>query len=212
MVTNLLNQTFGRLTVQRQIAERKFGSIQWECLCTCGKTTYVPTCRLKNGMTSSCGCLRLERMLQKTQTHGACKGYVTIPEYNVWTQMKNRCHKTNHRMYHHYGARGIFVCERWRESFQNFIEDMGKRPSDKHTLERIDNNGPYSPENCSWELISVQANNKRNNVKITFNGETLTVSQWSRKLGIPNRTLNNRYHRNLPVEQILFVGKLPHKS
>jgi len=124
-----------------------------------------------------------------------------MPEYNIWTQMKQRCANANMPNYAAYGGRGIAVCDRWRESFENFITDMGVRPGKDYSLDRIDNDGPYSPENCRWATRIEQGNNTRTNRWITYNGKTMTLSEWSRKLNIAKSTLRNRFKKGWSVER-----------
>lgn len=113
-------------------------------------------------------------------------------EYKSWWQMNRRCYDTESPSYHNYGGRGIIVCERWRNSFKNFLEDMGDKPDVTYTLDRIDVNGNYEPSNCKWSSKEEQANNKRNCIYLTLNGEKLTVSQWARKVGINKMTILRR--------------------
>lgn len=123
--------------------------------------------------------------------HGAS----TTPEYNAWRAIKQRCHNPNSRYYKWYGERGIAICERWRDSFQNFLEDMGERPSDKHTLDRIDTDKGYSPDNCRWATRKEQSNNLRKNIPITYQGRTQTISEWADELGFKYFNLYNRICR-----------------
>lgn len=121
--------------------------------------------------------------------------------YAVWQAAKQRCSNPKDPAYRRYGGRGIYVCERWM-SFANFIADMGERPPGT-TLDRIDNNGPYSPENCRWATRKEQSNNREANVRITKDGVTLTARQWSERLGIHINTLLGRFHKGYPVEKVL---------
>lgn len=125
-----------------------------------------------------------------------------LREYRVWRAMHNRCYDPNVKSYRNYGARGIVVAACWhdRSGFHQFIKDMGARPEGA-TLERIDNNGPYSPNNCRWATRDEQANNKRNNRWITANGETLTISQWAKRLGCTPHNISLRIKSGMPEEQ-----------
>ena len=116
--------------------------------------------------------------------HGFRKVKNTLPEYNVWRTMKQRCANKNYKYYSFYGERGIKVCEKWNESFLNFLEDMGPRPSKNHTLERIDNNGNYEKNNCRWVLMAEQNQNKRNNIYVEYKEETLVLSEAAKRANI----------------------------
>lgn len=124
-------------------------------------------------------------------------------EYRVWIKMKGRCYNPNNDSFHLYGGRGIIICERWLLSFDNFIEDMGKCPNDKNSIDRIDVNGNYEPSNCRWANDYEQCNNKRTNHFIEYNGERMTLSQWSKKLGINEKTLFNRVKRGWTIQRCL---------
>ena len=182
---DLTNQRFGRL-----IAISRFcggDKSKWLCLCDCGKEKVVRSSRLKSGTTKSCGCFRREHSSKSNSTHGLSK----TSTYRAWSSMKQRCLNPNVEQYPNYGGRGITLCDRWM-LFTNFIEDMGLSPSPAHSIDRIDNNIGYSPENCRWATLIEQANNKRSNRRITVSGETKTVREWSRHLGISNDVIYER--------------------
>lgn len=163
--------------------------------CDCGSEVERLVRLVEAGKTRSCGCWRAESNRKRFTTHGGSK----TPEYRVWWEMVQRCHDDGHHDYPLYGSRGITVCERWRRSFKNFIDDMGPRPAGC-TVERTDNNRGYSPSNCRWATQLEQANNRRNTVKITANGETLSLRGWSLRLGIPYSTLRTRHQRGWSVD------------
>ncbi len=125
------------------------------------------------------------------------------PEYVCWQQMNSRCFNPRNRCFPRYGGRGVTVCDRWRHDFAAFLADMGPRPSPKHSIDRIDNSGPYSPENCRWATLTEQNRNKRTNRLLTFHGETLPLSAWAERLGMPENTIRNRLRRGWSDERTL---------
>lgn len=189
---DLTNQEFDSLTALR-LAPRQPGSVMWVCRCKCGNECLVKGTELRSGARKSCGC---EHRKSHT-THGLSK----LPEYNVWKQMKRRCTNQNTTQFKHYGGRGISFDPRW-EKFENFYEDMGPRPSALHKLERKDNDDSYYKENCEWKTQEEQCNNTRRNIFIEHDGMRLTLSQWSRKTGLPIHTIRSRYRRKLSPEEI----------
>ena len=152
----------------------------WRCQCECGNIVKVVGKFLRDGRTKSCGCYNRDKITK----HGCNRRNNRTPEYNIWCAIKKRCYQESQRGYKNYGGRGIIVCERWLESFENFLEDMGPRPSKDHTIERRNNDGNYIFDNCYWATHSVQANNRRVNRYITIDGETKTMSQWCRYFGV----------------------------
>lgn len=154
---NLVGQRFGRLVVIEE-APRYNGHIHYKCLCDCGTLTYVQTSNLR-GKTKSCGCLHKESS-KKNSPYKPTHGLSHLREFGVWTAMHQRCSDTNHNSYKNYGGRGIVVCERWKD-FENFFADMGLRPGDEYTIERLENNSNYEPLNCIWATRATQQKNRR---------------------------------------------------
>jgi hypothetical protein len=148
------------------------------CLCECGNVKQVRNGSLLQGSSQSCGCATAEAREQRCTTHGNGKRNAKTAEYKVWTGINRRVFNKNEKSFPDYGGRGITVCERWRQ-FENFLEDVGKRPSSGHSIDRIDSNGNYEPGNVKWSTRKEQNNNKRNNRLMTFYGKTMTLVQWS---------------------------------
>ncbi len=160
----LKGKKFGRLTAVSSFSVYKNNksALYWNCICDCGNTKAVIAYSLTKGLTQSCGCLRNERVTNVISIHGDKRRNGKIaPEYTCWQNMKARCYDINSTHYNHYGGRGIKVCERWLESYENFLKDMGRKPSPELTLDRINNNGNYEPSNCRWTTRLVQTHNRR---------------------------------------------------
>jgi hypothetical protein len=182
---------FGRLVVLREVNSVRTpnGTLVRcvECECDCGVVKEFRLCQLRNGHTKSCGCLKLDDCVKRFTTHGGSG----TPEYRVWAALIQRCRNSNDSAYQNYGERGIRVCDRWG-SFENFMADMGERPSPDHSIDRINNDGNYEPGNCRWATMAEQSRNTRVNVLITHDGETLCVAEWAERYGIPQERLNGR--------------------
>lgn len=191
-----IGDRFGRLTVVEYCGiERIFSKRQrmWKCKCDCGKTIYTTTGRLNYGL-KSCGCLSVEKRVEASKVACTKHGMTDSKEYHVWCGLRQRCYNSNNAKYKNYGARGIKVCERWLHSFENFYADMGEMPNGC-SIDRIDVNGDYCPENCRWADDVTQCNNRQFNFKVTFNGITETLRYWSEKTGINKSALYLRIHR-----------------
>ena len=199
---NLVEQKFGRLTVQEFAGMSKNRHSRWNCLCDCGNTARVERDHLKSGNTQSCGCYNKEQVSKAKTIHGQNKNGLITKEYKCWQDMKDRCYNPNDEQYKDYGGRGIKVCERWLNSFENFYTDMGNRPIGM-TLDRKDNDGDYCPENCRWCNWVEQHNNKRSNVWYECKGERKTISQWARSLGVSYDVLRYRLNNSASIEQAL---------
>lgn len=172
-----------------------------KCRCDCGKERYVSVPDLSRQRTHSCGCLATER--SGRLRHGHARAGAHTSEFETWQGIKKRCHNPNAAFYQRYGGRGIRVCDRWFGSFENFMADMGPKPSNQHSIERRDNNANYSPDNCYWADRFQQGNNKRNNILLTHNGRTQTVAQWARELGVNYHFLWHRIRSGWSHERAL---------
>ncbi len=172
-----------RTTMRATGVVRRF----WDCVCDCGAELVVLGDNL-SGNTQSCGCLQREQTSAAKTTHNGCG----TPEYSTWCNIRNRCSNKNMPAYKDYGARGITVCARWCESFENFLADMGKRPEGDYSIERVDVNGNYEKSNCIWLLRCEQGKNTRRTHKITHEGRTMGLSDWSKETGISSQTIARR--------------------
>jgi hypothetical protein len=187
---DLTGYQFGRLTVLKD-ATRDGSGRRWLCRCLCGNTKERDAHELRRGLVKdniqSCGCYARDRMRKRNTTHGLASHGDRHPLYSTWLGMLHRCTDSNHHAFHNYGGRGISVCQRWRESFPAFVQDMGERPK-KTELDRINNDGNYEPSNCRWATHREQARNRRDNVLVEFNGRRICVTQAIEEAGA-NRDL-----------------------
>jgi len=201
--TDITGKVYSRLTVLSYFGKLNKTN-RWLCQCICGNKIITSIASLNYGSTKSCGCYgkeqRLKGVIEKKTKHGkTCGGNQRI--YIIWANMITRCTNEKSTQYKWYGARGIKVCDRWR-IFQNFLDDMGD-PSKEMTLDRIDVNKDYSPENCRWATRKEQANNTRGNVRHMVNGENLTIAQISEKYKINYGTLWSRLKRGDSIEKAI---------
>lgn len=207
---DLAGRRFARLLVLAFDGRDSMGNYLWRCRCDCGNTKVVATHALRSGNTVSCGCWgRTNRAVRQT-THGHSKGGKT-PEYRSWRHMIHRCENPDDRAWRHYGGRGIKVCEAWRGSFERFLADVGPCPSPAHSLDRIDPDGPYCADNVRWATDAEQARHRRNNVLVSWEGETLCAADFAAKLGIPRKRVYKQLGRGKTAGEIaaLAVAKKP---
>lgn len=198
-VNNMVGQKFGRLTVLDETNHRrKDGHKVYKCKCDCGVISYVASNCLVTGRTKSCGCLNHKRFNVK---HGKSDTKL----YHVFKCMKERCYKKYNYNYKHYGGRGIKICDEWLNDFMNFYNwAIANGYNDNLTIDRINVNGNYEPSNCRWVDMKHQNNNKRNNVLLTHNGKTKTITQWSDELNISYHILWKRHKRGWSDEECLL--------
>ncbi len=193
---DMSGMTVGEWTVEK--LEKTDARGRWFfCRCSCGVTRIVLGVELRRGKSKSCG------HDGPTFKHGhKRRSGDNPPEYNVWAMMRNRCNNPASKDYKNYGGRGISVCPRW-ESFVLFLNDMGARPSPRHTIDRIDNGGNYGPLNCRWATFAEQRRNSRRTINVTIDGETMCLKDWCRRLGVPYGRIFNRISRGLsPLEAL----------
>jgi hypothetical protein len=188
--------TYGRLTVLAEV--RRHSRPYWVCRCECGVEKEISRRSVTSGMTRSCGCLNAEVRKAHRRTHGMSR----TSTYQVWLNMVNRCIDPKDAAFSQYGGRGITVCERWRNSFENFLADMGERPSSK-SIDRINNDGRYAKDNCRWATRAEQARNTARTINITIDGETLCLTDWAARAGRKYSTLYAAHRRGEDVAAIL---------
>lgn len=176
---------------------------RWVCVCDCGTVAVVHGGNLRNGTSTSCGCYEREQARARKTTHGQNGTRV----HRIWKAMRSRCSNKNTPAYPYYGGRGVTVCERW-QVFAHFLADMGQPPSDAHSLDRIDTDGAYTPENCRWVDVYTQANNKRNNTAYTFNGVTQNAASWARHFGLIDKTFIRLARRGWSAEMLAHYASL----
>ena len=204
-VKDMSGQTFGALTVLSRIGHKtKSRSHYWECQCICGNVTEVSGSNLRSGAVASCGCVARQATSIRNQTHGHTAGAGATRVYRIWSCMLTRCYNPDRASWQDYGGRGIKVCDRWRESFENFYADMGEPPTPRHTLDRYpDNGGDYSPDNCRWATMSQQARNRRSTRMIEYQGRTMAISDWADEYGIKLACLTGRLNNGWDIEKAL---------
>lgn len=182
-----VGQRYNRWTLVRRVSAGR-----WLCRCECGTEREKPVRSLRAGASRSCGCLAREASRTANTTHGESLRHTTSPELNSWSNMMQRCYNVRHEKYALYGGRGIVVCERWRSSFPSFLADLGRKPSPRHTLDRINVDGNYEPGNCRWATAREQTLNRRATRWITFGGQTKCLEDWARDIGIGPVALSRR--------------------
>ena len=213
-----IGERFGRLTVieraESYINPNGTPRTAWKCKCDCGNEVVVLAQSLSNGATKSCGCLKKERVHEICRTHGELvykKKRTRL--YCIWENMKRRCFNPKNQFYYCYGGRGITVCDEWKDSFEAFREWAYSSGYDEYlTIDRVNVDGNYEPDNCRWVTMKEQSNNKRTSHFLTFNGETKTIAQWSEATGFSYPTLFMRIKRGLSAEETLLTPREVYKD
>lgn len=199
MFEDLIGKKYGRLIVLNKEPSQKTRSTMWKCQCECGNIVVVRADSLKRKLTQSCGCLCKEKITK----HNMCKTKL----YIAWDAMKQRCYNKNNKRYKHYGGRGIKICDEWLDKENGFINfynwSMQNEYADNLTIDRIDVNGNYEPDNCRWITNKEQQSNKTNNHFITYNNETHTITEWGKIYNINEGTICSRLQNGWNVERAL---------
>lgn len=201
---DLTGKKFGKLTVIKRVGSDKYKNAVWLCRCDCGKESIRVTSRLKSGYTKSCGCLSVQKLLERNIKHNQTNTRL----YKIYKGLFQRCYVTSNPAYKNYGGRGIKICDEWIDKKSGFINfynwAINNGYKDNLSIDRINNNGNYEPNNCRWSTRKQQSNNRRSNHYITYNGETHTLKEWSEILNISYSMLNHRIQRNWDLEKALF--------
>lgn len=197
----ILSTKYGRLKPTAEIKRTGRGR-RFSASCDCGAMIDVDLASLRSGNTRSCGCLANELSSKRKSALAHGEAASQSPEYISWKAMRGRCNNPNHHAYERYAGRGITVCDRW-DDYDNFLEDMGRRPDLSYTLDRIDNDKGYSPENCRWATKREQILNSRTSRKLTFRGETLGVKEMAEKYGMSHQTMIYRMKKGMTLEEAL---------
>lgn len=189
-MNDFIGKKFGRLTVVEYVGKDKNKKSMFLCECDCGKSKVVKRNNLVTGTTKSCGCIKVELLKNKSKKYSK---NTHEKLYNTWTGMKQRCYNSNAERYPIYGARGIEICDEWKNSFVDFAEwALSNGYQEGLSIDRIDPNGNYEPSNCRWATIDEQSNNKRSSIKLVVDNQKMTVAELSKKLGVPYSTMYSR--------------------
>lgn len=187
-----------------RLIEYKKKNPYWLYRCICGKEKIIFQGSVNSGVTKSCGCYGKKFRSIFTTKHGESSTKTITREYKIWSGMKQRCYNPKNNRYAYYAGRNIKVCDRWLHSYKNFLHDMGRRPSSRHSLDRIDNNKDYCPENCRWATMKQQQSNKKNNVYFLIKNKKLTLSEVAKKFNIHAGTVH--YHAKIKKDISKFLG------
>ena len=205
---DLVGQKFGRLAVLERLPKNTGHSHWWLCQCDCGNIVEVRGRCLTKGETKSCGCYKRDYARKHGTQMFTKHGWYGTRLYSAWRRMIDRCENPNFPQYPNYGGRGIKVCDEWRKSPEKFCEwAMANGYADNLSIDRIDFNGDYEPSNCRWITMDEQQTNKRNNVRITYNGKTQCIAEWARELGVSQGNLYSRIRLGWTNPQEILFGR-----
>ena len=203
---NLVGKRFGRLEVLKRVENTKRKLTYWLCKCDCGNTKVIRGTHLVAGKIKSCGCISIEKVKKRQTTHNLSKTRL----YHIYLGIKARCYNPKNECYRIYGGRGITMCDDWKNdflSFYNWAINNGHR--EDLSIDRIDVNGNYEPNNCRWATPKEQSNNTRRCIYVTYNNETHTITEWARFFGIDEEVIRTRYHRNKNnLGRVFYKGDL----
>lgn len=210
---NMVNETYGRLTVRKMLGRVKCRHVVIECDCSCGTTGILLLApNVRTSHTTSCGCLALELKLSRSTTHGkasrAANGGRLSPEYVAWQAMIQRCHNPKDPRFPSYGAKGVVVDPTWRDDFSRFLSDMGPKPQSSLSLDRIDVAGPYSALNCRWADAKTQQNNRSDNVYVEHEGKKTALTPLCERLGLDAKLIAGRLRRKVPFERAVLEAEI----
>ena len=201
---DLKDRVFGRLTVVKYEFSKNHKRY-WLCKCECGNDKYIHTSVLTSGHTISCGCYKRENIKNGLRTKHKLRN---TRLYRIWANMKTRCYNANDPHYERYGARGISICDEWRNNFKSFYDwAMSNGYEDNLTIDRVNNDGNYEPSNCRWATVKEQNQNKRTVKFLTYNGETKTIPEWTKDLNLGKETIRERIKKGWSTEECLFGRK-----
>ena len=212
---DLTGQKFNKLTVISRVESRRQPSgklvTYWKCKCECGKTTEVKACDLKNGHTVSCGCSHIQQAKQQAKTmskNNILHGKSNTRLYHIYNGMFNRCYKEKHKFYKNYGGRGIKICDEWLNNFMTFYNwAINNDYQDNLTIDRINNDGNYEPNNCRWQTIKEQANNRRTNQMYEYKGKKQSLKEICNELHLNYTTIWKRIKKGMSLEEAIKFEK-----
>lgn len=212
-IKNIIGNRYGKLIVIEKTEERKNNKVVWKCRCDCGNITYSVKSQLDSGYKKSCGCLREDNKF-KVFNVPVNKKPILINNINIYNTrlykiyrgIKDRCYNSNNKSYKYYGSKGIKLCDNWKDYFEEFYKwSLNNGYSDELTIDRIDNNGSYEPNNCRWVSQKVQCNNKSNNAYVKYKGQKYTYSEFEYKFKIPQKNISKLIKRGYKIEEIVLL-------